>query len=110
MHLDRYLPSSGPAYNRRRDVDPVALGWALTVTFLVIFLIAALLVVFWPTAALGGSTPGLFTEGHVGSLAALIGGLVGSVALAWISALLLAHTYNWITARRPGDQQAGPLA
>ncbi len=81
-------------------VDLAALGWGLTVTLLIIFLICVGAAVFIPGASFSHNWIGLFTTAPVGSLRNFFEGIIWSIVFAWVAAIIFAPVYNRIVASR----------
>ena len=80
-------------------VDVMSLGWALTVTFVVLYLLCWLAAVVVPNLPLAHGWLLIFSVAEPGSGKSLIEGVIGSVVFAWISALLFGLTYNALRRR-----------
>jgi hypothetical protein len=80
-------------------IDIPALGWALTITFSLLYLLcwAAALVV--PDLPLAHGWLLLFSTAAPGSARSLIEGLAASLVFAWITALLFGCAYNRLSRR-----------
>jgi hypothetical protein len=75
-------------------MNSVAAGWALSAVLVVFFLICAVLALFWPTSAFGQGWIALFAATPDASIASLIEGILGSVAAAWLVAIVFVGVYN----------------
>lgn len=81
-------------------VDVASLGWALTVTFV------ALYVLCWLSALIASNLPLahgwllIFSTAEPGSGRSFFEGVVASVGFAWASAVLFGLTYNALSHRR----------
>ena len=92
--------TSTPTGTPRSDpVDIPALGWALTITFVLLYLLcwAAALVV--PDLPLAHGWLLLFSTAEPGSARSLVEGVVASLVFAWITALLFGWAYNRLSRR-----------
>lgn len=86
----------------RSQSDPVdipALGWALTITLVVLYLLCWIAALAVRELPLAHGWLLLFSTAEPGSLRSLIEGSVASVAFAWISALLFGLAYNRLSRR-----------
>jgi hypothetical protein len=86
----------------RSRSDPVhipALGWALTITLVVLYLLCWIAALAVRELPLAHGWLLLFSTAEPGSLRSLIEGSVASVAFAWISALLFGQAYNRLSRR-----------
>jgi hypothetical protein len=82
--------------------DPVhvaALGWALTITLSVLYALCWLATLAAADLPLAHGWLSVFSTAEPGSARSLIDGIVGSVVLAWASALLFGPTYNRLSPR-----------
>lgn len=80
-------------------VDVMSLGWALTVTFVVLYVLCWLAAVVASNLPLAHGWLLIFSVAEPGSGRSLIEGVIGSVVFAWISALLFGLTYNALNRR-----------
>jgi hypothetical protein len=80
-------------------MNGVAAGWALSAVLVIIFLICAALALFWPTSAFGQGWVALFATPPGGPIAGLVGGLLGSIAAAWLVASVFVGVYNRLLSR-----------
>ena len=83
-------------------MNSMAAGWALSAVLVIFFLICAALAVFWPTSALGQGWVAVFATTPGGSIASLVEGLLGSIAAAWLVAVVFVGVYNRLLARSRG--------
>jgi hypothetical protein len=81
------LASKGPVY-----IGP--LGWGLTATFVVLFVLCFLAALVFPNASLTHNWLGLFSTAPVGSAGQLIQGIIWNVLFAWIAAIVFGVVYN----------------
>jgi hypothetical protein len=77
----------------------MAAGWALSAVLVILFLICALLALFWPTSAFGQGWVAVFATPPGGSIAGLVVGLLGSIATAWLVAGVFVGVYNRLLSR-----------
>ncbi|MDI1253852.1 hypothetical protein [Thermomonas sp.] len=82
----------------RTPVNLVALGTALSVTLVVIYVVCALAAMALPKAPLAHGWLQLFSTAPVGSLESLATGIAGSLAFAWLSAAIFTPIYNRLVA------------
>ena len=92
--------------HERPPVPPVstfALGWALSATFVVLFVLCAVAVFAFPQTRFSHAWLDLFTQAPVTSMRAWLEGLLWSVVLGWIAAVVFAPIYNRLNRlrRRP---------
>lgn len=80
-------------------VDVVSLGWALTVTFVALYVLCWLAALVAPNLPLAHGWLLIFSIAEPGSARSLIEGIVASVVFAWASALLFGLTYNALSSR-----------
>ena len=83
---------AGPVY-----IGP--LGWGLTATFLVLFVLCFLAALLFPNASLAHSWLGLFSAKPMGSVGQLIEGVIWNVVFAWIAAVIFGLVYNWLAPK-----------
>ena len=86
------LGSEGPVY-----IFPM--GWGLTATFLVLFLLYFLGAVLFPGASFTHNWLGLFSTAPVGSARELIEGVIWNIVFAWIAAVVFGLVYNRLAPR-----------
>jgi hypothetical protein len=84
---------------RSAPIDIQVLGWALTITFLLLYLLCWAAALAVPDLPLAHGWILLFSTADPGSARSLIEGVVGSVAFAWISALAFGWAYNRLSRR-----------
>jgi hypothetical protein len=77
----------------------VPLGWGLTVTFVVLFVICFLAALLFPNAALAHNWLGLFSTKPMGSPGQLVEGMIWNVVFAWIAAVVFGLVYNWLAPK-----------
>lgn len=75
-------------------VHIVPLGWGLTVTFVILFIICFLAASLFPNASLAHNWLGLFSTKPIGSAGQLVEGVVWSAVFAWIAAVIFGLVYN----------------
>jgi hypothetical protein len=80
-------------------MNGVAAGWALSAVLVIFFLICAVLAIFWPTSAFGQGWAALFATPPGGTIAGLVEGILGSVAIAWLVAGVFVGVYNRLLSR-----------
>ena len=75
------------------------LGWSLSVTFVVLFVLCMLAAFFVPLRLAHGWV-GLLSDAPIDSSRIWIDGFVWSLVLGWLIALIFGTIYNWIVAHR----------
>jgi hypothetical protein len=80
-------------------MNGVAAGWALSAVLVVFFLICTLLAIFWPIAAFGQGWVALFATPPDGSIATLVGGMLGSIVIAWFVTGVFVGVHNYLLSR-----------
>ena len=75
-------------------VHIVPLGWALTATFVLLYVLCFLAAVLFPNASLTHAWLALYSTAPVGSVRGLVEGIIWNVVFAWISAITFGVTYN----------------
>lgn len=75
------------------------LGWGLSAAFVALFALSMLAALFLPMRAAHGYVA-LFSDSPLGSGRLWVEGLVWSIIVAWVLALIFGTVYNWIAARR----------
>jgi hypothetical protein len=78
----------------REPIDITALGWALSITFVVLFILCALVAVVAPNAPLAHGWLALFSTAETGSLRSYVEGIIGSIVFGWLTAILVGLIYN----------------
>lgn len=81
-------------------VQVVPLGWGLTATFVVLFVLCFLAALAFPNVSLAHSWLGLFSTRELGSFGQLVEGVIWNVVFAWIAAVIFGPIYNWL-AQKP---------
>jgi hypothetical protein len=77
-------------------VHIVALGWALTATFVLLYVLCWLAAALFPDLNLTHAWLGLYSTAPVGSVTGLVEGIIWNVVFAWIAAITFGATYNRI--------------
>ena len=75
------------------------LGWGLSATLVVLFVLCMLVALFVPLRLAHGWVS-LLSDAPIDSSRVWIDGLVWSIVLGWLIALIFGAIYNWIGARR----------
>ena len=75
------------------------LGWGLSATLVVLFVLCMLVALFVPLRSAHGWVS-LLSDAPINSSRVWIDGLVWSIVLGWLIALIFGTIYNWIGARR----------
>lgn len=78
----------------RDPIDIMALGWALSITLVLLFVSCAVVALAVPDAPLAHGWLALFTTAPNGSARSFIEGIIGSVVFGWVNAILLGVIYN----------------
>jgi hypothetical protein len=91
-------------------VHIVALGWALTATFVLLYVLCFLAAVIFPNASLTHAWLGLYSTAPVGSFRGLVEGMIWNVVFAWISAIAFGVTYNSLAPSLEAGQRKAPPA
>ena len=81
------------------SMNSMAAGWALSAVLVIFFLICAVLALFWPTSALGQGWVAVFATPPGGSMASWVEGILGSIAAAWLVAVVFVGVYNRLLTR-----------
>jgi hypothetical protein len=84
-----------------RKLDAMALGWALSATLVLLFVLCAAAALVFPGLQLAHAWLGLFSTAAPGSLRNLVDGVVWSIVFGWISAVSMAVVYNRLV--RPSE-------
>lgn len=82
-----------------RPLSISGLGWSLSVTLVVLFVLCMLAALFLPLRLAHGWV-GLLSDAPINSSRIWIDGFVWSLVLGWLIALIFGTIYNWIVARR----------
>lgn len=83
----------------RGPVDIVALGWALSATLVVLFVICLAVALMLPGLTGSHAWVGLFSVAPVTSLRVWVDGIVYSIVFGWISAAVFGVAYNGLASR-----------
>ena len=81
----------------RAAIDIWALGWALSITLVVLFVLCALVATVAPNAPLAHGWLTLFGTAPNGSARNYMEGIVGSIVFGWLTAVLFGVIYNRLT-------------
>jgi hypothetical protein len=90
-------------------VHIVSLGWALTATFVLLYVLCFLAAVIFPNANWTHAWLGLYSTAPVGSVRGLVEGIIWNVVFAWISAITFGVTYNSLAPSPESSQRKAPL-
>ena len=82
-----------------RPLSISGLGWSLSITLVVLFVLCMLAALFVPVRLAHGWV-GLLLDAPINSSRIWIDGFVWSLVLGWLIALIFGTIYNWIIARR----------
>lgn len=75
-------------------VHIVPLGWGLTATFVVLFVLCFVAALLFPNAELTHNWLSLYSTRPMGSAGQLIEGVIWNVVFAWIAAVIFGLVYN----------------
>jgi cell shape-determining protein MreD len=75
-------------------VHIVPLGWGLTATFVVLFVLCFLAALLFPNAELTHNWLSLYSTRPMGSVGQLIEGVIWNVVFAWVAAVIFGLVYN----------------
>jgi hypothetical protein len=75
------------------------LGWGFSAALVVLFVLCMLAALFVPLRLAHGWV-NLLSDAPIDSSRVWVEGLIWSIALGWITALVFGTIYNWIVARR----------
>jgi hypothetical protein len=75
------------------------LGFGFSAALVVLFVLCLLAALFFPVRLAHGWVA-LFSDAPVGSARVWVEGLIWSVAVGWLIALVFGTVYNWIVMRR----------
>jgi len=89
------MTSTMSGNGRASRVHVPALGWSLSLTLVILFLICMMLAIMFPSASLAH----VFSDAPIGSGRTLVEGIAGSILLAWILAIVFGLTYNRLLPR-----------
>jgi hypothetical protein len=90
---------------RTGPVHILALGWALTATFVLLYVLCWLAAVLFPNLNLTHAWLGLYSTAPVGSVRGLVEGIIWNVVFAWIAAITFGATYNGLAGSPPSGQR-----
>jgi hypothetical protein len=79
---------------RKGPVHVVSLGWALTATFVLLYVLCWLAAILFPDLNLTHAWLGLYSTAPAGSVRGLVEGIIWNVVFAWIAAITFGVTYN----------------
>ena len=91
--------SNLPPSPRAPSINVVALGVAASAALVVLYVLCWLAAVILPDTALSHGWMTLFTPAPVGSVRALIEGVIWSIVFGWVITSVLALIYNKMTSR-----------
>jgi hypothetical protein len=77
----------------------VPLGWGLSATFVVLFVLCFLAALLFPSAELTHNWLSLYSTRPMGSAGQLIEGVIWNVVFAWIAAVIFGLVYNWLAPK-----------
>jgi hypothetical protein len=80
-------------------VHIVPLGWGLTATFVVLFILFFIAALLFPNAELTHNWLSLYSTRPMGSVGQLIEGVIWNVVFAWIAAIVFGLVYNWLSPK-----------
>ena len=80
-------------------VHIVPLGWGLTATFVLLFVLCFLAALLFPNAALTHNWLNLYSTQPMGSEGQLTEGIIWNVVFAWIAAVVFGLVYNWLAPK-----------
>ncbi len=75
------------------------LGWGFSAALVVLFVLCMLSALFLPMRAAHGWIA-LWSDSPLDSSRIWIDGLIWSIVVGWLTALVLGTVYNWVVARR----------
>jgi len=82
-----------------RRLSVLDLGWSFSATLVVLFVICMLAALFLPLRVAHGWV-NLLSDAPIHSSRVWVEGLIWSVVLGWLVAIIFGTIYNWIVARR----------
>ena len=88
-----------PHIEWNEPVRIVPLGWGLTATFVVLFVICFVAALLFPNAELTHNWLSLYSTRPMGSAGQLIEGVIWNVVFAWIAAVIFGLVYNWLAPK-----------
>jgi hypothetical protein len=71
-----------------------ALGWALTATLILLYVLCFLAAVLFPNAALAHGWLALYSTAPVGSVRNVVEATIANVGVAWVAAITFGVVYN----------------
>lgn len=80
--------------SRAGPINIAALGVAASVTLIVLYVTCAIAALALPGLPLAHGWLALFSTAPIGSVRALVEGVIGSVVFGWLIAVVLGYTYN----------------
>jgi len=86
--------------NKLKPLSLVAVGGALSMTLVAIYVGCFLSVIYLPTLPLSHSWLGLFTAYWPTSVAGVLQGIVINIFVGWFAAFVYVCVYNWLSRRR----------
>jgi hypothetical protein len=87
------------AVQSHRQVRIRDLGWSFSATLVVLFVLCMLAALFMPLRLAHGWV-GLLSDAPIHSSRVWVEGLIWSVVLGWLVAIIFGTIYNWIVVRR----------
>jgi 2TM family of unknown function (DUF5676) len=78
----------------REPINFTALGWALSITLVLLFVLCGLVALAIPNAPLAHGWLALFTTAPNGTVRSFTEGIIASIVFGWVTALILAPIYN----------------
>ena len=82
-----------------KPIEIISLCIALSVTLVVIFVACTLAGMIFPAVPLAHGWLQLFSKAPLGSAQSWVDGFAGSIAFAWLTAIVLGLVYNRIVSR-----------
>jgi hypothetical protein len=82
-----------------RPLNVVALGWALSLALVVLFVLSLIVALLFPDLRVSHAWIGLFSAAPLDSLRVWIEGIIFSVVFGWITAGVFGAVYNRLIAR-----------
>ena len=82
-----------------RPLNIVALGWALSVALVVLFVVSLIVALLFPDLRVSHAWVGLFSAAPLDSSRVWIEGIIFSVVFGWITAGVFGTVYNRLIAR-----------
>ena len=78
------------------------LGWGFSAALVVLFVLCMLAALFVPVRLAHGWV-NLFSDAPIDSSRVWVDGLIWSIVVGWLLALVFGTIYNWIVARRAAE-------